>query len=91
MLTVPIRSVDRETDNLVQSIIREEFGKCALLTIAHRVHTVQDYDQVIVMADGEMLESGDPHELLARDSHFAALWREGSQQDAIALSIGEGP
>lgn len=39
-------AVDPLTDRLIQQTIREEFGKCTILTIAHRLGTVLDYDKV---------------------------------------------
>ena len=39
-------SIDNETDELVQSAIRSEFSRCTVLTIAHRLHTIADADQV---------------------------------------------
>lgn len=38
-------AVDLETDDLIQSTIRTEFANCTVLTIAHRLNTIVDYDR----------------------------------------------
>ena len=38
-------AVDLETDDLIQSTIRTEFKECTVITIAHRLNTIMDYDR----------------------------------------------
>jgi len=38
-------AVDLETDELIQNTIRREFDDCTILTIAHRLNTIRDYDR----------------------------------------------
>ena len=38
-------AVDLETDDLIQKTIRKEFSSCTILTIAHRLNTILDYDR----------------------------------------------
>ena len=45
-------SMDEETDSNIQKLIREEFGRCTVLTIAHRLNTILDYDRVVVLDRG---------------------------------------
>ena len=50
-------SVDYETDAIIQETLRLHLGECTILTIAHRLATILDYDKVLVMAAQE-LEDG---------------------------------
>ena len=38
-------AVDLETDDLIQRTVRKEFSDCTILTIAHRINTIMDYDK----------------------------------------------
>ncbi|KAH7118766.1 multidrug resistance-like protein [Dendryphion nanum] len=60
-------SVDRETDERMQKVIREEFEGKTLVTIAHRVETVRDYDLLVVLGGGEVVEVGKPEEMMVRE------------------------
>jgi ATP-binding cassette subfamily C (CFTR/MRP) protein 1 len=39
-------AVDMETDDLIQQTIRTEFKDCTVITIAHRLNTIMDYDRL---------------------------------------------
>ncbi|CAD6899666.1 unnamed protein product [Tilletia controversa] len=57
-------SLDFETDRLIQTMIREEFEGSILITIAHRLSTVIDYDRCLVMDQGHIKEFDTPYNLL---------------------------
>ncbi|KAF8354986.1 mrp-1 [Pristionchus pacificus] len=59
-------AVDMETDSLIQRAIREHFKECTVLTIAHRLNTIMDYDSLLVMEEGRIAESGTPQDLMHR-------------------------
>ena len=67
-------NVDLETDRLIQKVVREEFAKHTILTVAHRLETIMDADRVAVLDGGRLIEYGEPKSLLAQEgSAFAAL------------------
>ncbi|KAJ9112544.1 hypothetical protein QFC19_000559 [Naganishia cerealis] len=67
-------SIDYETDELIGKTIREEFSESTILTIAHRLATIIDYDKVLVMDKGHIAEYDSPEALLKdHKSKFYAL------------------
>lgn len=58
-------SIDYATDSKIQETIREI--KNTTITIAHRLQTIIDYDKVLVLDQGEVIEYGDPYDLINKD------------------------
>jgi ATP-binding cassette, subfamily C (CFTR/MRP), member 1 len=67
-------SLDRQTEALVDELIRTEFADWTAVVVAHRLKTVADFDKVLVLSDGVVMEYDSPKNLLARDSTFKMLW-----------------
>ena len=61
-------NVDEETDSKIQTVLRNELKSCTVITIAHRLNTIMDYDKVIVLENGKNIESGKPSELASSES-----------------------
>lgn len=61
-------NVDIETDRLIQRTIRKKFRASTVFTIAHRLETIISYDEVWVLNNGELSESGTPYELASNQS-----------------------
>lgn len=57
-------AVDFETDSLIQKTIRQGFNESTVLTIAHRINTIMDYDRVLVLDHGLVAEFDSPSALL---------------------------
>ena len=70
-------TVDEHTDEIMQKVIRQNFGSQTIITVAHRLESILDHDTVVVLDGGEIAEMGDPHELLAagEESEFGRLWK----------------
>ncbi|KAJ3112059.1 hypothetical protein HDU96_004984 [Phlyctochytrium bullatum] len=60
-------NVDLETDFLIQKSLRENFKDSTILTIAHRLNTVADYDKILALDHGEVSEFDTPANLLTLD------------------------
>ncbi|KAJ3144839.1 hypothetical protein HDU89_007726 [Geranomyces variabilis] len=79
-------NVDLETDALVQKILREECGNCSILCIAHRLNTIIDYDRVLVLQAGRVVEFDTPRNLLANpDGVFSAMIEQTGAANAELL------
>ncbi|KAJ6438792.1 nitrate assimilation regulatory protein nirA [Purpureocillium lavendulum] len=79
-------SVDEETDAQIQVLIRSEFAPSTIIAIAHRLRTVMDYDRVIVMQDGTVMENGSPSHLVqARGAFWSMVNSTGGGAELLAL------
>ncbi|KAI9184616.1 hypothetical protein H9P43_003671 [Blastocladiella emersonii ATCC 22665] len=70
-------NTDHTTDALVQATIREQFRDCTVICIAHRIGTVLDYDTVLYLDHGRIVERGSPSELIRQpESRFYSLAKQ---------------
>jgi len=77
-------SVDFETDLKIQTTIREEMADSTIITIAHRIRTIADFDRVLVMNAGEIAEYDTPLALMNReDGLFRSLCERSSEFDVL--------
>ncbi|CAE6535307.1 unnamed protein product [Rhizoctonia solani] len=84
-------SVDYVTDELISQTIRKEFADSTIITIAHRLRTIIDYDKVLVMDQGHIAEYDEPSLLLADpSSKFYALCKAtGPKEFAVLKHMAE--
>lgn len=67
-------SVDIDTDKIMQEVIRTAFRDATIIAIAHRLDTILDFDSVVVIDKGEVMEQGSPRSLLNTESAFKAIY-----------------
>ncbi|VTT59468.1 unnamed protein product [Fusarium fujikuroi] len=70
-------SVDQKTEETIKAVIESEFKDHTVVFITHRLDTIIDFDRVIVMDKGCVVELGEPKSLLASGTRFKALWATG--------------
>ncbi len=75
-------ALDTRTEQDIQQALRSLARNRTTLTIAHRLSTVTDADQIIVLDQGQVVESGTHQELLALGGIYAQMWAlQAEQQD----------
>jgi len=68
-------ALDSHTEQEIQKNLREISRGRTTLCIAHRLSTVVDADEILVLDDGTVIERGRHAELLAMDGRYAEMWR----------------
>lgn len=78
-----------QTDNFIQNCIKTRFKESTVITIAHRLNTIADYDQVIVMDRGRIVEKGSPWQLIQKDDLFAEMVSHTGKNAEIIRKIAK--
>jgi ATP-binding cassette, subfamily B, heavy metal transporter len=82
-------ALDTRTEREIQSALQIVSRDRTTLVIAHRLSTVIDADEIIVLSDGEIAERGRHGELIAEDGIYAAMWREQQQAAERAERVAD--
>lgn len=73
--------VDYDTDRAMQKIIREEFEAYTVVMVSHRLEMVMNFDTVLMMDAGRIVEKGQPSTLIEMEgSRFRELWMVGRER-----------
>ena len=76
-------ALDSATEAAVQSALEEASRGRTTLMVAHRLSTVQNADEIIVLSAGEIIERGTHQALLSQRGEYAAMW----ERQAAELNI----
>ena len=67
-------AMDNVTEELVMKNIMKFLKNKTIITIAHRLNTIKDFEKIYVFKDGKVIGSGDFNELLENNQYFKQLW-----------------
>lgn len=81
-------ALDSETEAAVQGALEEASKGRTTLMVAHRLSTVQNADEIIVLQQGRIVERGTHHALLARAGAYAEMWNRQSKDAKETEDVG---
>jgi subfamily B ATP-binding cassette protein MsbA len=67
-------ALDNESEKVVQRALEGIAGNKTVIAVAHRLSTIQDYDQIFVMKEGRLVEQGNHRELIAKNGEYKKLY-----------------
>jgi ABC-type multidrug transport system fused ATPase/permease subunit len=81
-------NIDHKTDEIIQAIIRSEFAGVTVISVAHRLSTIIDYDRIIVLSQGSIVEQGTAADLWREKGEFYhMIMSNPNESKAISLKI----
>ena len=82
-------ALDSRTETEIQDVLRSISRKRTTLIVAHRLSTVVDADEIIVMEKGRVVERGRHGDLVRADGLYAAMWaRQATERDDMPMEPG---
>ena len=84
-------ALDTKTERAIQASLNEVSRDRTTLVIAHRLSTVVDADEILVLEDGRIVERGRHGDLLTRDGVYAAMWRRQQEATDNAKTVAAPP
>ena len=84
-------ALDSRTENEIQDVLRNIARKRTTLIVAHRLSTVVDADEIIVLDQGRIVERGRHADLVRADGLYAVMWnRQAAEREDMPVEPGIG-
>lgn len=84
LLDEPTSALDKETEKYISEAIAKISRNKTVVTVAHRLSTITDYDRIIVMEEGKIIESGTHKELMDRNGSYQKMYEEYMVSGGVA-------
>jgi ATP-binding cassette subfamily B protein len=79
-----LSAVDTHTEDTILKRLQDATASMTMILISHRISTVQHADHIIVLDNGELVESGTHDDLLAKDGLYASLYRKQLLEEELS-------
>lgn len=76
LLDEPTSALDMNTQETIQDSINELSEKCTTITVAHRLSSIKDYDDIIVMHKGKVVERGTHEQLMQLNGYYSNMYNQ---------------
>lgn len=83
ILDEPTSALDNITEKAIQESLVNFLDKKTVITIAHRLSTVREYDKIVVMNKGELIESGNHMELIHKNGTYKEMIENTEEEKAL--------
>lgn len=80
LLDEPTSSLDPATEARIYENLAGQFSEACILSSLHRLHLLERFDEVVLMEDGKIVDTGPPHAILERHPGLKAAWRRALGQ-----------
>ena len=67
-------ALDNESEKIVQKALKDLAGNKTVLAVAHRLSTIQDFDKIIVLKEGQIIEQGNHNQLMNKSGEYSKLY-----------------
>jgi ATP-binding cassette subfamily B protein len=82
-----LSAVDTKTEKQILTYFEEALADKTVIIITHRIYSLLEFDKIIVLDEGRIVEEGDHHDLLANEGYYYDLYQKQIREEVV--EVGE--